>query len=527
MKKAGKRTRRPTPQAGAPAAEPDPLGQPGLLIGWSSDEDSARQPMGFSHRSAASAEPAGARSPILYEGEGHLLTIAPTGAGKGVGCIVPALLRHRGPIIVIDPKGENYAITARRRREMGQTVHVLDPLGVTDAPDSERATLNPLDAIDAEDATAVDDMAAITAAFSSSYTAPNDRFWTGRAAQLLLGILAHVVTDLPAPQRNLAELRRLTALSQFNPRQIVDRLMRSRHPLAAESAAILNLGANQTLGAIQIFAQEMIDFIRGPLVERATSTSTFSLESVRRGDPMSIYIVMPPHMLNSHGLLLRLWISALLSAITRRRRRPERSTLFLLDEAAQLGELRQLQEAVTLLRGYGLQTWSFWQDASQLRTLYPRDWRTIVNNCRVVQLFGAPNMAAAGEAAAFVGHVTAETILDLPPASLMLQTAGSRPTFARRPNYLEDATFAGQFADNPFYLPDDGRPAAATEKIASYLVGPTPRAFSWEYPPVQPQLCPNAEAAELVARLLAPKRRRRRRAPAQGAAGRRAGGRRQ
>ena len=50
---------------------------------------------------------------------------------------------------------------------------------------------------------------------------------------------------------------------------------------------------------------------------------------------------------------------------------------------------------MTLLRGYGLQTWSFWQDPSQLQNLYPNDWPTMVNNCRAVQCFGANTMLAA------------------------------------------------------------------------------------------------------------------------------------
>src|SRR3546814_14619691 len=63
----------------------------------------------------------------------------------------------------------------------------------------------------------------------------------------------------------------------------------------------------------------------------------------------------------------------------RRRARPEASTLFVLDEAAQLGTFNELRQAVTLLRGYGLQTWSFWQDASQLSIPNPticRRWLT-------------------------------------------------------------------------------------------------------------------------------------------------------
>jgi type IV secretion system protein VirD4 len=48
----------------------------------------------------------------LRDGSGHLLTVAPTRAGKGTGQIIPNLLRWTGSCIVIDVKGENYLRTA-------------------------------------------------------------------------------------------------------------------------------------------------------------------------------------------------------------------------------------------------------------------------------------------------------------------------------------------------------------------------------------------------------------------------------
>src|SRR5687767_7137009 len=80
------------------------------------------------------------------------------------------------------------------------------------------------------------------------------------------------------------------------------------------------------------------------------------------------------------GALLRMWVATLLGAVCRRTTIPPQRTLFLLDEAAQLGSLPILRQAVTLLRGYGLQVFTFWQDLSQLELLYPRDWPTILNN---------------------------------------------------------------------------------------------------------------------------------------------------
>ena len=64
--------------------------------------------------------------PMRYAGPAHLLTIAPTRTGKGVGTIIPNLLEYPFAIVCIDPKGENARIAARQRGRFG-AVHVLDP----------------------------------------------------------------------------------------------------------------------------------------------------------------------------------------------------------------------------------------------------------------------------------------------------------------------------------------------------------------------------------------------------------------
>src|SRR5262249_4764876 len=81
-----------------------------------------------------------APEPLLYRGDGQLMIIAPTGVGKGVGVIIPNLLTYAGSMIVVDVKGENFQVTARYRRRIGQSVVVLVPFGlVTDSGDG----LNP------------------------------------------------------------------------------------------------------------------------------------------------------------------------------------------------------------------------------------------------------------------------------------------------------------------------------------------------------------------------------------------------
>ena len=447
--------RRPGPRAersGAARAGrlrlPEEIDRSGLLVGWSLEHVHRRQPAGFSFGGQERGPDTGYADPILMAGEGHLMTIAPTGSGKGVGCVVPTLLRHPGPVIVIDPKGENVAITARRRREMGHRVIVLDPLEVTgQTPDS----LNPLNLVDPLNPLGVDDAAALAAALLPQTGSDRDAFWISRGRELLLGLICHVLVDLPPERRSLATVREVLHEGAANTGGMAARLGTSRHPEARRTAGMLNIAADSTVGGYVALAQEGIDVMRGPLVQRHTARSTFALGDVTRGEPLSIFIVVPPHMLEPLGSLLRLWVGVLMTAIMRRRARPALSTLLVLDEAAQLGPLAQLRQAITLLRGYGLQTWSFWQDPSQLKRLYPADWPTMINNCRAVQCFGANTMLAAREMAALVGYHDPDRVLDLERDEMLLQIAGDEAVIAKVPNYRSDPAFDGLHDDNPYY----------------------------------------------------------------------------
>jgi hypothetical protein len=74
--------------------------------------------------------------PIGYRDDRHVLLVSGTRGGEGTGVIIPNLCLWPGSCIVIDPKGENATVTARRRGMgseyaygLNQTVRILDPFG--------------------------------------------------------------------------------------------------------------------------------------------------------------------------------------------------------------------------------------------------------------------------------------------------------------------------------------------------------------------------------------------------------------
>lgn len=117
--------------------------------------------------------------PLRYAGPAHLLTMAPTRSGKGVGTLIPNLLTANRSVICIDPKGENARITGRARNRFGP-VHVLDPFGVTGLPS---AAFNPLAGLDPNGLDVAEEAATLAEALV--YDAPGeagDAHWKGSFA---------------------------------------------------------------------------------------------------------------------------------------------------------------------------------------------------------------------------------------------------------------------------------------------------------------------------------------------------------
>ena len=415
------------------------------LLGWSRAEQSQRG-FGFQPAPAATARPPEAA--IADAGEGHLMTIAPTGAGKGRSVIIPTLLSYRGPVIVIDPKGENYQVTARRRREMGQEVFLLDPFGVT-GDDSH--CFNPLDTLDPYAPDAYD-----TALALAELVAPgrmlNNPFWDDSARALITVLLMHVSSARLPVLRNLSEVAYILNQNHGHIEFTFKQLERSKLPLVGHLGGGWRATEVKVLSSILSTAKTATTLFNSHAFEAISGRTDIPLDGIVRGDPISIYLVLPPEKLDSHGRLLRLWVGCLMDCLCRRRHQVEQPTLFMLDEAAQLGTLQQLRRAITLLRGYGVRTWSFWQDLSQLQSLYP-DWETLYNNTRYIQTFGVTTHLLACKLAEMLNLPGEINPLTLDFDKLVLAEAGRSARVARKPDYLSDRCFSGLYDDNAFYQP--------------------------------------------------------------------------
>jgi type IV secretion system protein VirD4 len=387
--------------------------------------------MGFAARTSSEAGEL-----LIYTGDGHLITFAPTGTGKTSGPVITNALRHPGQLVVLDMKGEVYAATARARRAMGQDVCVVD---LRDG--SEGGSLNPLDLT----IRCGTDPAATARSFAAELIErggdERERFWNDWAETMIAGATAWLLADRPAEERRISSLFDLFTQDDVVYRMAVlldEKKVQNRAARAA-FASFLQLPEQNTRPSVLGTVQSHLRLFDSDLTRRLTDTTTMDIDGFLAGKPMSLYIVVPPFRLAAYRPLLRMWLSGLILLLTQRRHPPEERTLMLCDEIGNLGKLEALLMATTLLRAGGLTVWSFWQNAAQLQ-IYGPQANTLIDNAGVIQIFGIRNYRMAQDLANVIGGISADALLGLPRNEQILLIE-SKLRRCRQVRHYEDREF--------------------------------------------------------------------------------------
>lgn len=258
---------------------------------------------------------------LRYDGPAHLITLAPTRAGKGVGTIIPNLLTANRPVLVIDPKGENARITAAARQKFG-TVHVLDPFGVTGLPG---ATYNPLDRLTADSPDLGEDAAALAEALVMDPPGQvSEAHWNEEAKALLGGLIMFVACHEIPERRSLAAVRDYLTLPPERFRELLELMQQSdqAHGLIARAANRFLGKADREAASVLSNAQRHTHFLDSPRIVAAMSRSDLRFADLRH-EVTSVFLVLPPNRLDAYSRWLRLLVSEALQDIARDAENPE------------------------------------------------------------------------------------------------------------------------------------------------------------------------------------------------------------
>ncbi|MGO7836221.1 type IV secretory system conjugative DNA transfer family protein [Rhizobium johnstonii] len=415
---------------------------------------------------------------LRYSGPAHLLTMAPTRSGKGVGTIIPNLLTADRSIICIDPKGENAQIAGEARENFGP-VHILDPFSITGRP---TAAFNPMDGFNPAGIDVAEDVS--TLADALVFDEPGlsgDAHWNEEAKALISGLLLHVLASQPDDRRTLTTLRHLLTMAPAAFQNLLHEMQGTGaiNGLVAR-AANRHLGkSDREASGVLSAAQRHTHFLDSPRMSEVLSRSDFRFADLK-ADKATVFLVLPPDRLAAYSRWLRLLVAQSLTEMARTAPSPHPSAppvLYLLDEFTALGHLAPIERAMGLMAGYGVQLWPIVQDIHQLRATYRQRAGTFLSNAGVLQVFGVNDHDSARLVSDLLGqetvvfntaaraldseksglsfaeqHVgrpllTPDEVRNLPASSELLFIAGQRPIAATKLRYYADPEFVGLFAN--------------------------------------------------------------------------------
>ena len=366
---------------------------------------------------------------IAWNLEGSAISFAPPRSGKGATIALNYLSPDRrgwpGSTVLVDPRGEIFCVVARRRREMGRRVLLMDPFGVVaDHKTNEKRlhlpwvrteSFNPLDFIRDNENHAVQDIYVLMDALLTPpppRAASNAEHFYQSSRAIIGGYLAWVRFREPQQSRNL---QRVVDLLQMSPER--------REVFGRDVRAMERFAGGLTLEAVERQAQvgkeeggsnfstiaNQLSFLRLEGMGESTARSSFDPCVLADGNT-DLFVVVPEALLKHVRSWLRLWITVP-NAVSMRSPL-KRELLIVIDEMPRLGYLQPVMDGYNMAAGRGVHFWSFAQSASALVETWGREsTKTLTHLAEVVQYLGMSRMDVEGaeEVSKALGTATFES----------------------------------------------------------------------------------------------------------------------
>jgi type IV secretion system protein VirD4 len=332
---------------------------------------------------------------------GHsLLVVGPTQSFKTTGLAIPALLEWKGPVVAASVKGDLVRDTVAWRRQRGN-VSIYDPSG---SFEKETARWSPLASVVSWPSARLVADGLVEAGRPPTATLTDGDFWYAMAAKLLAPLLLAASVS----GRTISDVVRWVDEQETD--EVADAL-----DTAGEWRALQALRATwgrdeRQRSAVYSTAETVIEAFADPAVAAS------ALPGGRQVDPVglldgdnTLYLCAPAHEQRRlrplfSGIVTRV-IEAAYDRAAVQGRPLDPPLLVVIDEAANVAPLAELDVLASTAAGHGIQLVTVWQDLAQLTARYGPKAGTVVNNHRAkLFLSGIADPATLEHASVLIGE---------------------------------------------------------------------------------------------------------------------------
>jgi type IV secretion system protein VirD4 len=365
------------------------------------------------------------RQVVAAEPAQSVAVVGPTQSGKTSAVAVPAILGWEGPVLAASVKGDLLRDTVAWRQQVGR-VRCFDPTGSTGRPSDHWSPLPAAITWPGARRLAAD----LTEVARSEATTADGEFWYATAAKLLAPLLLAAASG----GRTMADVVRWVDTQETA--EVFDLLEASGSAEAVQAVRATFQRDERQRSSVYTTAETVLEpFGDGGAPPGAAIDPGALLD----GDN-TLYLCAPAHdQRRLRGLFTALVKAVVEEAFARsvRTGRPlSPPLLMVLDEAANIAPLAELDSLAATCAGHGVQLVTVWQDLAQVHARYGPRAATVVNNHRA-KLFlpGITDPATLDHACRLLG----DREVSLPSVTRGLSGGSTTMAPVRRPLLAPDA----------------------------------------------------------------------------------------
>ena len=292
-----------------------------------------------------------------------ICVIAPTGEGKSTSITLPNLLSNSLPpcsIVIADPKGEQYGISAEYQRSIGREPILFEPLG-------NYAKYNLLE--NCEGFTEIRELASNLIINGGSGKSGNE--WENMSIPLFTSALLNSSNISQALKLiiNTPQLKLIEILGMNTNEDVKEQF----------KIFMASAGSPKTMASIMSTLLTNLQLFTDHEIIRSTSKSDFKPIDLRNR-PIALYIKYDVSKSKYLAPFLSVFYTQLIDKIMHGKGLP---VLFILDEFQNLGKINNFEETVSIGRSEGLAFLVCIQNISKVYEVYGKNnTTTILNNLK-------------------------------------------------------------------------------------------------------------------------------------------------
>lgn len=311
---------------------------------------------------------------VAGEKRQSVIVLGPTQSMKTSGLAIPAILEWQGPVLATSVKNDLIRHTIALREERGD-VWVYDPTSATGAQSSGWSPLASCRDWHGAQRTA----SWLAGATTTPAVGLSDaEFWYATAAKLLAPLLY-------AAARSGGTIEEVVRWVNLQEQDEVTKALKGAEKEAQEAATASFKREGRQKSSVYTTAETVLAASGDPVVAASAKTCDITPRDLLDGTHRTLYVVALSHEQRRLRPLFETLLHTVVSYAFEHASKEgplDPPLLVVLDEAANIAPLRDLDSLASTAASHGIQLVSVFQDLAQISTRYGERAQTVVNNHR-------------------------------------------------------------------------------------------------------------------------------------------------